>query len=220
MEYEKIVTKKAEIGVRIRKEREASALRQEDLAVKVGYVPESRGTIANWEKGKYLPSLEDMIKLCIIFDCEVGYLLCEQNCKTREVTDIQAVSGLSENAIQKLIRLKTYIRGYNCPLNPMIEHDGLIDLLEAIRNHVWSFNQERYSVENEPPEVIEAFATTFNCEPSMLKDYIKVSSQSLIESAVMGIVNDIGNTNCKKSTLPQRSVVLPDYGVATQGAET
>lgn len=37
-----------------------------------------------------MPQFEDMLKMCEVFDCELGYLLGEFNCKTREATDIQA----------------------------------------------------------------------------------------------------------------------------------
>ena len=48
-----------------------------------------------------LPQFEDMLKMCEVFDCELGYLLGEFDCKTREATDIQAKTGLSEKAIKK-----------------------------------------------------------------------------------------------------------------------
>lgn len=58
-----------------------------------------RQDVSDWEKGKKLPPIEAMIKMCDLFDCELGYLLCEYNTKERTATDIHKETGLSEEAI-------------------------------------------------------------------------------------------------------------------------
>lgn len=62
----------------------------------------SRKTIASWEKGNPIPPLDALIKMCEIFDCELGYLLCEHDTKTRAAADIQNETGLNEAAIDIL----------------------------------------------------------------------------------------------------------------------
>lgn len=56
-------------------------------------------TISSWENGKTLPELKYLLRMCDLFDCELGYLLCEFDTKTRAATDIQKETGLSEKAI-------------------------------------------------------------------------------------------------------------------------
>lgn len=87
------------IGERIKLERKAADLSQDKLGEKLNY---KRQTIAKWEKGDSFPELADLLKLCNLFGCELGYLLGEYDCKTREVTDVQKITGLSEQAILNL----------------------------------------------------------------------------------------------------------------------
>lgn len=90
------------IASRIKEEREALGLTKEGLAERLNV---NRNTITSWErqdiKGRY-PPLEDLARMCDLFNCELGYLLGEYNCKTRAATDIQAETGLSERAIDRL----------------------------------------------------------------------------------------------------------------------
>jgi len=64
-----------------------------------------RNTITAWErcddKGRF-PPLDSLLMMCELFNCELGYLLGEHECKTREATDIRAVTGLSEIALTEL----------------------------------------------------------------------------------------------------------------------
>lgn len=98
MQYSQIT-----IARRIKAEREALGLSKEALGEMLNV---NRNTITAWErqddKGRY-PPLGDLARMCELFNCELGYLLGEYNCKTRAVTDIQAETGLSERAIKILL---------------------------------------------------------------------------------------------------------------------
>lgn len=100
MEYDK-----KRIGKRIREERKKIKLNQENFGWKLrdynirGF---NRETVAKWEKGEALPSLDILLKMSEIFDCEIGYLLCEFDTKTRLSADIQQETGLSEDEIEIL----------------------------------------------------------------------------------------------------------------------
>ena len=90
--------------IKIEGERERTELgikSWEDYAVNHLHI--SRSTLDNWTKGKGL-SLETLLFLCEEFDCELGYLLCENGYenKTREATDICEATGLSEEAVKVL----------------------------------------------------------------------------------------------------------------------
>ncbi|MCD8130548.1 MAG: helix-turn-helix domain-containing protein [Lachnospiraceae bacterium] len=83
---------------------------QEDLAEKIGKITGkgiTRSTVIGWEKGKPVAKLEQLVALCEIFNCEMGYLLCEEGfeTKTRATADIQAQSGLSLKAVKTLTSL-------------------------------------------------------------------------------------------------------------------
>ena len=100
------------IGERIRKERrllqskrpQGGRMTQEEFAEIIGV---SRSTVIKWEKGENMPgTLNDLFRLCNLFHCELGYLLCEYDCKFRSHTDIQAQTGLSEKAINNLMIYK------------------------------------------------------------------------------------------------------------------
>ena len=76
---------KQAIGKRIKEERIAAGFKtQGQFAEKMNYSFGSRQTVARWESGKVLPCLDDLLKMCEIFNCELGYLLCEYDCKKHE----------------------------------------------------------------------------------------------------------------------------------------
>lgn len=87
------------IGQRIKKARELAGLSQGELGEKISY---GYQMIGKWERGETRPSLDSLFSLCDVFNCEIGYLLCEYDSKKREFADIQAVTGLSERAIEIL----------------------------------------------------------------------------------------------------------------------
>lgn len=90
------------IGQRIRNERKTLGLSQQRLSEELY---RERALIGRWERGERLPLLDDLINMCNLFNCEVGYLLCEEGYenKTRTVTDICKSTGLSEEAVNLLI---------------------------------------------------------------------------------------------------------------------
>lgn len=187
------------IGERIKQQRIAAGYKtQSDFAIALGLSYESRQTVGSWEQGKYIPKLDTLLKMCELFDCEIGFLLCEYDCKTREETDISAATGLSEKSIRRLFIFRTRKRDrktkqfvFNSPINDIIEHEAFVELIEAIKKHVWSFNHNHYGIDKTNEEAQEALSNTFNCEPEELRGYIEMSSQSLIEHILMKIVRDI-----------------------------
>lgn len=92
------------IGERIKSEREKKGMSQSNFAEYCGLQRTSRGTVGEWEKGKRLPDLEALLKMCELFECELGYILREEGyqCKTRAETDIQEKTGLTAEAVSSL----------------------------------------------------------------------------------------------------------------------
>lgn len=89
------------IGFRIGEERKAIGWSMEAVATHIGT---TRQSISKWENGQGEPTVYDLLRLCNLFDCDLGYLLCEEgySCKTRKATDIKAATGLSEYSIISL----------------------------------------------------------------------------------------------------------------------
>ena len=94
-----------EIGNRVRLEREHNKMSQDKLGSLIGT---TRQTISKWEKGIGGEiTLNMLLRLCDIFQCEMGYILCEYDCKTRELTDICESTNLPENVASALINTKS-----------------------------------------------------------------------------------------------------------------
>jgi transcriptional regulator with XRE-family HTH domain len=88
-----------------------------------------RNTIALWEKGTNMPTLEELLKICNIFNCELGYLLGEMNGKTRKATDIQAETGLSEQSQAVLNQFNE---------NVLIDVTGVINCFLSTEEQAWN----------------------------------------------------------------------------------
>lgn len=98
------------IGEKIYELRIECHMTQEKLSEKVSSVVGreiSRQKISKWEFGEPISKLDELQALATIFDCQIGYILGEDdyNCRTRGKSYIQEVTGLSEKAINNLIEL-------------------------------------------------------------------------------------------------------------------
>lgn len=128
------------IGERIRKERKLlpngkrKGVSQGELAQRLGYSADYRQIVAKWESGVEMPALDDALNLCNIFNCELGYLLCEPNytCKDGRKTDIQKETQLSEDAVNSLLNI--------CKYGPTATHSVLNLILESEK--MWQFLAE------------------------------------------------------------------------------
>lgn len=84
-------------------ERIGKSMNQDELGDLIG---RNRKTITDWENGRVIPQLEDMLKMCDIFGCDLGHLLGEYPEKTRVIAEVADQIPLSEEVITKLIQLK------------------------------------------------------------------------------------------------------------------
>ena len=89
------------VGKMIKKEREQRGMTQAELASELGV---SYKQISNYERGKLLPPLDNLLGFCNIFDCELGYLIGEEGyeTKTKLMTKICELTGLSEESVQSI----------------------------------------------------------------------------------------------------------------------
>ena len=100
-----------QIGKRIKDERRKKKLSQQKLADAISSImvdsdPDYKGTeqntVSNWEKGVSLPPLPKLIALSEIFDCDIGYLLCDYDEPKRDLADVVEQTGLSGKAATRL----------------------------------------------------------------------------------------------------------------------
>lgn len=94
-----------EIGARIRTLRKEVKLTQDKFIEKLEDlgIPFSRNRLSSIENGTQRSfSLEFLMGVCEIFQCDMGYLLGEYDEKTRSIHDICEAIGLSEDAVNKL----------------------------------------------------------------------------------------------------------------------
>ena len=101
-----------EIGLRLKKERKQAGFKSMDTLSEYirehNYRGVKRQTIAKWENGEEMQPLDVLCTLCVPFQCDLGYLLCEYDHKTRTNADIGEITGLSETAINNLKKFKRH----------------------------------------------------------------------------------------------------------------
>ena len=115
------------IAKRIRELRTDKGMTQEELAKRLYH---RRDLILNWEnpEKKPLPDLSDMLSLCNIFECDLSYLLCENDCKTKDLQGIQDYTGLSEPAITNLL---SFQQSEMQTVSKVIASNHFVDLISA-----------------------------------------------------------------------------------------
>ncbi|MBQ6900770.1 MAG: helix-turn-helix transcriptional regulator [Firmicutes bacterium] len=89
------------VGEIIRLERKRRNWTQQNLSDKLGV---SNNQVSKYEKGELVPPIDTLFKLCDIFDCELGYLLGEENYSegSRLETEIYNLIGLNSESIKVL----------------------------------------------------------------------------------------------------------------------
>ena len=123
------------IGKRIKAERTNLKLSQQEFADKLNI--SARQTISKWEKGIAIPQLEDMLNMCNLFNCELGYLLGEYDCKTRINTDIAKETGLTEKSIYTLHSL--LVKSTSEPENDFDTEVARADIILRTVNHLLNY---------------------------------------------------------------------------------
>lgn len=62
----------------------------------------SRDTLSKWENGHRLPDIEQLRKICQIFNCDVDYMLGNIKERSHDIRKMMNKTGLSEKTIQLL----------------------------------------------------------------------------------------------------------------------
>lgn len=100
-----------EIGDRIRTHRKDIGMKQKPFAEDVLHI--SRNTLSKIENGEEKdgrPQLtfDLLLKFSKFFNCDIGYLLGEYDEKKKETHEICSATGLSENALNKILKEKDH----------------------------------------------------------------------------------------------------------------
>lgn len=91
---------KTKTGKRISELREKAGYKTiEKFADELGY---SRQTVAKWENGNAMPTLDQLCDIVSLLECDIGYLLCLYDTRYFEHADICKTTGLSEKAVNIL----------------------------------------------------------------------------------------------------------------------
>lgn len=137
------------VGEKIKYERELLLYTQENLAEQLDIIAskskkynnkqKSRQTIANWEKGETYPSYQDMVNLCKLFKCDMDYLTGKIPCKTRENTDIQKETRLTEETIKRIKMIPSFrllIEYISKGLIPYDSDNNIGKLFDSIEKYI------------------------------------------------------------------------------------
>lgn len=86
-----------------KREREKAGYTQKSFAE---YFDISLDTVRNWEQGRKVPEIKTVERLCAEFACEPDYLLGRMEHSTHDMQFICSQTGLSEDAVLALSRLR------------------------------------------------------------------------------------------------------------------
>lgn len=133
---------KETIGNIIRTERTKLGLSQADLGKKVN---SSGKQISNYEKGITAPPIDMMFNLCRVFNCELGYLLGEEDYsdKSKLMTMIVNETGLSNESIKELQEIKRWGNDFTRVTNSLISTKNFfffISELESLDSAIKQYN--------------------------------------------------------------------------------
>lgn len=114
------------IGERLKQARNDAGFTLEEVAEKID--KKQYQTVSKYESENAIPSFDVVLKLCNLYGCEVEYILGLIDKKTKSKFDSCDVTGLSEPAIDRLIRWKRsgFSNFGSDFISKMIEDDKLI----------------------------------------------------------------------------------------------
>ncbi|MCD8007179.1 MAG: helix-turn-helix domain-containing protein [Oscillospiraceae bacterium] len=131
-----------EIGKRIREERLKLGLTQSELG-EILFVKGKQ--ISNYENGKLFVPIEMLVNMCKLFDCEMGYLLCEPDYSdgTRLETKTIESTGLTKESLANIRKItgvgEEYIgfrrlsEDYRRILNRLLSSEELVSIMISLQ---------------------------------------------------------------------------------------
>lgn len=108
------------IGEKLRARREKLGYRASDVAEIMDL---SERTVTNHETADSTPSYETLLEYCAIYDCSIGYLRGEYKEATQDLHFICTETGLSEEAVNYLLRNDPYTKSTATMISFLIEEE-------------------------------------------------------------------------------------------------
>ena len=105
--------RKKEIGNRIHTMRTAKGLKQTEFLRALYMSDTSLKSLRSWEKGEILPELDTLTRMAAVFECDIGYLLCDYDEINRDVADICTATGFASPAAQIIQDLDVVVKNKN-----------------------------------------------------------------------------------------------------------
>lgn len=94
--------RKKEIGKRIHTLRIAKGLKQAEFLRALYMSDTSLKSLRSWEKGEIVPELDTLTRMAAVFECDIGYLLCDYDEINRDVADICSATGFTASAAKTI----------------------------------------------------------------------------------------------------------------------
>ena len=132
--------KMKEIGQRIKKKRKEAHLTQEELLKRIHLSTTSKQSLRSWERGQRLPDLETMVRLCEVFNCDLGYLQADYEESTFALHKVSEYTGLTEDAAKWLHSLSVSNSGAGVD-NDFIAHIDTISRLICSEDALDALNE-------------------------------------------------------------------------------
>ena len=139
-------------------------------------------TVQNWENQQACPAIDELYKLCDLFDCDIDFLFGKQSCPRKQIASVHDCTGLSESAIRRLQQLKEakedlpfsdqWFRFYSAVICDFSIHGALLTLPAKIRR------LDEYGFQNEQEEVVFDDAAE-----------AKLFYEFELQSCIMGFIN-------------------------------
>ncbi len=190
------------ISNKIKTERNKLKLSQSELGK---MIPVSGKQISNYESGALIPPIEILIKLCDIFDCELGYLLGEEDYSsgTKLDTLISNKLGISNDSINSLCYITGESRdcidfghesnNYTRILNSFLTSDRLIEFIKSVNDldHSYQTYNESFSKleKNYGKENVEKGFEYYQSHT----DYINDKNSDNLSDIFLKLLSDIDN---------------------------
>lgn len=93
-------------------------------------------TIRNWEQGRNIPEIKDLLNICDKLNCSLDYLFGRIECTTHNIQFISDETHLTEQSIKHLANNKSYSEVINCITNSTFAY-GDCNLHSAILKYLY-----------------------------------------------------------------------------------
>ena len=188
---------------RLAEERKKRKLTQQKLAELLG---KETATVSSWEQHRVTPPFEMMVEISNLFNCDLDYFTGRIDERTHDVHAVCEMTGLSEEAVVKLVGMKRF--GYcKNALSRLIEardfnklissYDAFLELLAKLKHT----NQGRNGWQSFPEYRLRADGKVVMSDDDAVHHFMQRSSAALNQ-----ICEDAYKKKVKKDHIKPKSM--------------